>query len=184
MGDFNAYMSCHDKKGGGQPNYHSMRSFEACINSSGMIDTEVVGDPFTWERDLLKEKIDWAFTNQHWIDSFPLTTVHHLNKYGSDHRPILLRTKPCDHTLASKPPFRCQAAWFLDSEFTEIVRSCWASGSWSDKLDRFTKEACLWNSSKGGSPTARKRVLLKRIEGVDNLRRRQHLMQTEKELWQ
>lgn len=58
IGDFNAYLSGADKKGGGPPNYLSMKSFEECINTAGLIDIEVVSDHFTWERGLLKERID------------------------------------------------------------------------------------------------------------------------------
>lgn len=125
VGDFNAYLSCNDKRGGGQPNLQSMRSFEKCINRSGLIDLDVVGDPFTWERDLLKERIDWAFTNLDWSNAFPLSKVHHLNKFGSDHKPILLQSESQSAIHRVKPPFRCQAAWFLEPEFADIVGKCW-----------------------------------------------------------
>lgn len=63
IGDFNAYLTCEDKQGGSGPNVRSMRQFEDCVHGSNLIDVEYVGEHFTWEKDLLKERIDWAFTN-------------------------------------------------------------------------------------------------------------------------
>ena len=166
MGDFNAYLSCEDKKGGGQPNYHSMRAFASCINNSGLITSEVVGDYFTWERDLLKERIDCAFYNQAWSNSFPLSKVHHLNKFGFDHRPILLRTVPRDPNISVPPPFRCRAAWFLENDFLNIVQRCWQGGAWNEKIKWFTKEAAQWSKSEICNRTTRKMPSFAKSKGL------------------
>lgn len=98
-----------------------MRQFEDCIHESNLIEVEYVGERFTWERNVLKERIDWGFTNNEWITSFPFTKVHHLSKFGSDHRPILLTSSLEKKKNYTPPPFRCQAAWLLEEDFTNVV---------------------------------------------------------------
>lgn len=163
-----------------------MRQFGDCISSAELIETEVVGDKYTWQRDLLKEKIDWAFMNNAWLQDFPLTKVHHLSRYGSDHRPILLKSAPSPQRRHAHHPFRCNAAWFLEEDFVDIVKECWESNTWEDKISEFTERVSRWSKSKGNNFTHKKKDILKRIEGVERARKRrdnQYLAQTENELW-
>lgn len=167
IGDFNSYLSCEDKKGGGQPNFQSMRGFENCINSSSLIASEMVGDYFTWARDFLKERIDWAFYNQAWSNTFPFSKVYHLSRFGSDNRPILLRTIPRNPNTRVNPPFPYQAAWFLENDFIDIVKRCWQVGVWNEKVNLFTREAARWSQRDMCNLATKRNALLRRIEGVE-----------------
>ncbi|KAI9126238.1 hypothetical protein K1719_002659 [Acacia pycnantha] len=151
MGDFNAYLYVDDKKGGSRPNFSSMKQFGECISQSHLIETEIVGEKYTWERDLLKEKIDWAFTSSEWNQLHPLTKVYHLNKFGSDHRPILLRSSPEMSQRRHDHRFRCQAAWFLEEGFDDIVRKSLEMEHWNEKIGKFSSFAREWNKKKVGS---------------------------------
>ncbi|XP_028785413.1 uncharacterized protein LOC114741329 [Neltuma alba] len=183
ISDFNAYLSNADKKGSDHLNVTSMRQFNDCIQQTQLIEVDYVGDRFTWERDILKERIDWAFTNDLWLQRYPLTKVHHLCKFGLDHRPLFIRNSPDRWERQQTPAFSCQAAWFLEEDFINVVDQCWKEGSWNEKIALFTHEAREWNKRRVGNIPAKKNSLMKRIEEVDKKRRRwdnQYLAQTEK----
>lgn len=148
IGDFNAYMSCIDKQRGSQPNAIAMRQFNDCIMSVNLMAAEFVGDRYTWENNLLKERIDWAFMNAEWMSVFPLTKFHHLKKFGSDHKPILLKTSHDITKVRKPPPFRCQAAWVLEEGFSEIIQQAWRQGSWLENVKKHTDVATVWNKER------------------------------------
>ncbi|CAN1122766.1 hypothetical protein LINPERPRIM_LOCUS2890, partial [Linum perenne] len=48
------------------------------------------GPKFTWFRGRLKERIDRALCNSHWLRAFQDAQTYHLERLKSDHRPILV----------------------------------------------------------------------------------------------
>lgn len=185
-GDFNAYLSDSDKMGGACPNRISMRQFGSCIANTELMEMEYVGERYTWEKNLMKERIDWAFTNLEWNIQYPFAKVHHLSKFGSDHRPLFIRATMTHESQRFKPPFRCQAAWILEDDFVDIVQKGWDKSSWRENIESFTSAASEWNIKRVGNIMYKKNKLLKRIEGVEKARSRrdsQYLLQVEKDLW-
>lgn len=58
-----------------------------------LMDLGFFGNKFTWfmtRRGGIKARLDRALGNQEWLDLFPCFKVQHLNKYLSDHVPVLL----------------------------------------------------------------------------------------------
>ncbi|XP_028804374.1 uncharacterized protein LOC114759378 [Neltuma alba] len=149
-----------------------MRQFADCIQQSGLIVIDTVGDRFTWERNNIKEKIDWAFGNEEWNWLWPTAKVHHLSRYGSDHRPLFLNCKPEEVQQRRKTPFRCHAAWLLEEGFIEVVKNAWERGEWLDKVQTFVEEARIWNRNNIGNLSVKKQNLIRRIEGTDRARSR------------
>ncbi|EEF38254.1 conserved hypothetical protein [Ricinus communis] len=49
------------------------------------------GPKFTWERGMVYERLDKGICNVSWGLKFPESTIHHLPRIKSDHRPIMLR---------------------------------------------------------------------------------------------
>ncbi|XP_028784594.1 uncharacterized protein LOC114740590 [Neltuma alba] len=90
--DFNAYLTKEDKKGGAVLNYKSMKQFSECVHKTNLMEIDSVGDRFTWERNFIREKIDWAFSNMEWNHLFPFTRVNHLSKFGYDHWLLMVIT--------------------------------------------------------------------------------------------
>ncbi|KAI9126350.1 hypothetical protein K1719_002771 [Acacia pycnantha] len=148
MGDFNAYLHVEDKKGGSRPNLSSMRQLGECISQSHFTETDVVGEKYTWEHDLLKERIDWDFTNIESNCFHPLTKVYHLNKFGSDHRPIMLRSLLEMTHQRQEPQFWCQATWFLHEVFDDVLRQSWGVEHWNGKIEKFAYVSREWNRKK------------------------------------
>lgn len=134
----------------------------------------------------MKERIDWAFTNHAWIQNNPHTKVYHLSRYGSDHRPILLKSAPSPQIRQNHHHFRCNAAWFLEDDFADIIRECWEPRDWEEKISQFTRKVSRWSKYRGNNFTQKKTDIFRRIEGVERARKRrdsQFLAQTERELW-
>lgn len=185
-GDFNSYRSVQDKVGGDYFNFPAMRQFNNCIDDTNLIEVDCVGEHFTWEKNLVKEKIDWAFSNVDWINLFPLAKVHHLSKFGSDHRPLFIQSTPTLLPKTRNIPFKCQAGWVLEEDFIDIVKKSWEEDTWENKISSFQREAENWNRSRVGNIPARRQKILRRIEGVERSRHRrdsQYLAQVERDLW-
>lgn len=49
-GDFNAYTSLEEKKGGDHPNFSLYNSFNRCICECGLIDLRFSGPQYTYRR--------------------------------------------------------------------------------------------------------------------------------------
>ncbi|KAI9083725.1 hypothetical protein K1719_034314 [Acacia pycnantha] len=76
MRDFNAYLTSNDKKGGSNTNWNAVKQFGDFIQHAKLVDVDCVGERFTWERNLLKERIDWAFINNEWSHKYHFTQAH------------------------------------------------------------------------------------------------------------
>ncbi|KAL5540972.1 hypothetical protein UlMin_043769 [Ulmus minor] len=83
-------------------------------------------------KDLLMvlEHLDRCFGNLEWVDTFPSSMVNHLNFWGSDHRPLLVKLKSLlsGEKCGKKRrvgKFQFERAWCDDPEYGEIIRSSW-----------------------------------------------------------
>ncbi|KAF7842236.1 hypothetical protein G2W53_004534 [Senna tora] len=129
LGDFNAYLSPNDEQGRLK---------------------------FTWERQEVKERLDWVFTNQEGALSSRMTNVTHLPKQKSDHSPILLSLPINDRSEVGSRPFCFQEAWLSDNSFHTSMENAWCTtGDWSTNTNTFTsavkaRNNCsnLWNDKQ------------------------------------
>ncbi|RYR16350.1 hypothetical protein Ahy_B04g073348 [Arachis hypogaea] len=79
LGDFNAMLHDHEKRGGARYNHQSAcKEFQECVSTSGLIDLGYSGWPFTWKRGTLAERLDRGFSNVDWQIAFPEACVKHL----------------------------------------------------------------------------------------------------------
>ncbi|XP_028760821.1 uncharacterized protein LOC114719473 [Neltuma alba] len=77
VGDFNVIRHPRDRVGGAVPNTNSMDAFNNCLEETGLVELRDPHDHFTWEREFIKEKLDWVFCNFQWENMFPHTAVKH-----------------------------------------------------------------------------------------------------------
>jgi hypothetical protein len=82
------------KKNGGTPRPERfIKVFHETLDECNLEDVGFVGDPFTWHRGAMRERLYMGLANQSWINLHDTTTIIHLEYNHSDHRAILLDTE-------------------------------------------------------------------------------------------
>ncbi|XP_061361012.1 uncharacterized protein LOC133304941 [Gastrolobium bilobum] len=187
MGDFNAYLEAGEKHGGAGACWDSMKDIDDCLSASGLSDLGFSGLKFNWRRGTLRERIDRIVVNEEWHRSFPDRYMVHLQFYGSDHRPIVLKDgNGCRNTDGPKP-FRFLAAWLTNTSFREVVENCWSKeAEWIPAKNKFHKEATSWHQDRFKEDQKKKFQIQRRLRGVDNQLNRgpnEAIERLHRELW-
>lgn len=68
----------------------AMRDLNSYLHDCELLEIEVRGPYFTWERTGVAERIDWVFGNEVWKIKFATSVVDHLARVKSNHRPFSL----------------------------------------------------------------------------------------------
>ena len=90
LGDFNEILYSSEKEGGNARPNGMMKDFRDCLAECGLDDMGFIGDPFTWRRGEIRERLDRAVCNVQWAHKFPRAAVINENHVHSDHRPLVL----------------------------------------------------------------------------------------------
>jgi endonuclease/exonuclease/phosphatase family metal-dependent hydrolase len=81
-----------EKEGGNRRSQPYMLAFRNALTDCDLDDMGFSGDPFTWKRGRIRERLDHVICNGSWVMTHPMARVHHLAYIRSDHLPILLDT--------------------------------------------------------------------------------------------
>lgn len=119
-GNFNTTLHPSERSRGAQSMKAGCRHFQELMLNSGLIDLGYIGPNFTWRRGSTLVRLDRALCNNTWIEDYPNTTVMHLPKIQSDHRPMFIRSAAVGPL--NERPFRYLAAWALHPDFERLVR--------------------------------------------------------------
>ncbi|TYH63659.1 hypothetical protein ES332_D07G207900v1 [Gossypium tomentosum] len=87
-------MGVDERQGGAVTSKVWCSRFRYFFFNHGFIDLGVQGPKFTWSKGRLFQRLDRSFCNGDWQSYAPNTTVRHLYKLKSDHRPLLVSTNP------------------------------------------------------------------------------------------
>ncbi|KAF7114851.1 hypothetical protein RHSIM_RhsimUnG0075100 [Rhododendron simsii] len=129
IGDFNQVLSVEDKRGGNIPKLGRIRVFREMLEDCGLTDLECKGPRFMWrnnrnEGDFIMERIDIAFANARWRETFDTALVMVEVAVGSDHSPLLLNT---DFSLNKvKKSFKFESFWTTEEACKQIIADTWA----------------------------------------------------------
>ncbi|KAL4311843.1 hypothetical protein GQ457_01G028380 [Hibiscus cannabinus] len=123
-GDFNAISSPEERNGGSQSRCGVSSAFRDFMFNTGLVDLGFGGPQFTWQRGSLSQRLDRYICNSNWFTLFDKSEVFHLQKMGSDHRPILLNTCMNDGKRGNRP-FRYLVAWNEHPDFQNLLSSTW-----------------------------------------------------------
>ncbi|XP_030498113.2 uncharacterized protein LOC115713770 [Cannabis sativa] len=132
VGDINNVTSQTDKRGGNPyPNW-LMEGFCETLDACGLIDLELTGYPFTWEKGRgtnawIEVRIDRAVVSQNWLDMFPIAKLLNLEVSTSDHCPLLLLIGNAIKIAANRC-FKFENSWLREPMCLQIVKETWEGG--------------------------------------------------------
>ncbi|KAL4278142.1 hypothetical protein GQ457_03G020710 [Hibiscus cannabinus] len=171
-GDFNSILRLGERHGGSVRGVGFSRAFNDFVFENGMLDVEFRGDEFTWRRGNLRKRLDRCLVNEEWNRMFPLSCVYHLDRVGSDHCPILLKTQV--HSLGNSDwPFRFLSVWQDHPQFSDFLSSNWVDGDdVTSNIQRFQESVKDWNVNVFGHIGLRKKRILAQLRGIDKALRR------------
>ena len=117
----NEILSHDDKVGGRIRNERQLDAFRSTLGTCALHPLNYTGDRFTWfksaEGGYIKERIDWAMTNDEWKVLFPNYTLKHLDYYLSNHRALCLSLDEYVGVLAQntrkRGRFRFENMWVM-----------------------------------------------------------------------
>ncbi|KAF7839972.1 RNA-directed DNA polymerase [Senna tora] len=186
-GDFNAFVSTHEKEGGSALGSKPDPLFSHWINKAALLDLGFVGPKYTWQRGDLSIRLDRALVNTEWRLKFPEATVTHLPKYKSDHCPLWIRSNPRAEVKRNNRPFRFLAAWTLNDSFSNVVKEAWARDrDWGSAVREFYPLINEWNREVFGNIHSRKAKLQNRLQGLHKAiasRPSPYLCRVQNEVW-
>ncbi|KAL4311976.1 hypothetical protein GQ457_01G025270 [Hibiscus cannabinus] len=166
-GDLNVIGNSTERRGGSGRNSRGCPIFADFMFKSGLMDMGFSGPEFTWNRGDLYQRLDRFICNSTWYSIFPASEVHHLQRIGSDHCPILLDTGNSNR-MSTMRPYRFLAAWNDHPSFNELLESSWSKGdTLEEKISWFQQNSSKWNSTVFGHIGKRKSTLLARLRGIE-----------------
>uniref|UniRef100_A0A803PY28 Endonuclease/exonuclease/phosphatase domain-containing protein n=1 Tax=Cannabis sativa TaxID=3483 RepID=A0A803PY28_CANSA len=179
IGDFNNIMSNEDKKGGRPYPQSLITGFQETISACHLIDLEMKGYPYTWERSRGTSRsveicLDRAMVTQSWLDVFNEVSFTNLAFSSSDHSPILLEPETMMRgTVVGL--FRYENAWNREPLCREIVADVWHTNQQQHIMDKIKLcGTCLsdWGRKLTGnfkSRISKSKNILARLKGSDDV---------------
>ncbi|XP_042484235.1 uncharacterized protein LOC122064574 [Macadamia integrifolia] len=153
IGDFNATLQSHEKRGPGAFNMGSEADFTAMVDGCSLIQVPSKGRKFTWTNNRRRGNVvvvlDRTFCNDSWFST--LHDCHHEVMYtgASDHSPLLVTSESL--VRPNNYPFRFQRFWTENESFMKVVKESWdewISGSaiyvFSQKIKRLKGAIRPW----------------------------------------
>ncbi|GJY25245.1 RNA-directed DNA polymerase, eukaryota [Tanacetum coccineum] len=154
MGDFNEVRYKSDRFGS-VFNAQGADEFNSFIVTAGLVEVQLGGSSFTWCHKSASKmsKLDRFFISENLLIKCPQISAITLDRYLSDHRPILLREVSYDY---GPIPFRFFHHWLELDGFTTFVTNQWniapvdaSNGLCNliDAIDKFREELRLLDTS-------------------------------------
>ncbi|XP_020684309.2 uncharacterized protein LOC110100927, partial [Dendrobium catenatum] len=122
-GDFNIISNASERRGGNLPNSNAMEDFNSVISDCSLTDIGFSGNPFTWNRATIWQRLDRIMFNNEWMSTFTMTSVDHLSKMLSDHCPLLVTINA--NSRVGNTSFRFQNMWLSHQDFKNVISINW-----------------------------------------------------------
>ncbi|VFQ97942.1 unnamed protein product [Cuscuta campestris] len=176
VGDFNCLLDPSEKKGGRPYARVKYRPFVECVEDCGLVDSPFIGEDYTWFNNRvggveIRSRIDRLLFNQPWTDMFSCL-VHHLDRVGSDHAPLLVECK--SHGRPPARPFTFLNVWTEHEDFQKVVADSWREDITGNpmfvfgaKLKRLAHRLKRWNRDTFGHIFDRLKVLEQDVRDIE-----------------
>jgi hypothetical protein len=129
MGDFNAILGAHEKRGRRPPPPLSCEDFLNWTNANILNHLPTLGSFYTWTNgrfgnENVALRLDRAVCNEAWINFWRNSTCSALIRHQSDHNPILLSL--IYSTVKHASPFKFFKAWTSHDGCRQLVFDTWS----------------------------------------------------------
>ncbi|GJY22284.1 RNA-directed DNA polymerase, eukaryota, partial [Tanacetum coccineum] len=176
MGDFNEVRTA-DERFGSIFNNRGAAAFNSFISAGGLVEVPSGGYSFTWVHKSATKmsKLDRFLISEDLMSKCPNVSSIILDKFLSDHRPILLRELSLDY---GPLPFRFFHHWFEIDGFDSFVSEAWKGINVDDSNDmlKLAKKLKIlkglirsWVKDKKDKASILKNSLKKKIADIDAL---------------
>ncbi|GJW71739.1 RNA-directed DNA polymerase, eukaryota [Tanacetum coccineum] len=176
MGDFNEVHTA-DERFGSIFNNRGAAAFNSFISAGGLVEVSLGGYSFTWVHKSATKmsKLDRFLISEDLMSKCPNVSSIILDKFLSDHRPILLRELSLDY---GPLPFRFFHHWFEIDGFDSFVSEAWKGINVDDSNDmlKLAKKLKIlkglirsWVKDKKDKASILKNSLKKKIADIDAL---------------
>uniref|UniRef100_A0A803PR19 Reverse transcriptase domain-containing protein n=1 Tax=Cannabis sativa TaxID=3483 RepID=A0A803PR19_CANSA len=140
IGDLNNVTSHNDKRGGNNYPQRLIDGFNQTLSDCRLIDLDIVGYPFTWERgrgtpNLIEVRLDRALVSHSWTNFFTTAQLFNLELTASDHCPILLQPT-VQHVFVPAHQFRFENALLHEPLCFQVVKKVWEAHTDCNILER------------------------------------------------
>ncbi|KAL6144808.1 hypothetical protein ACLB2K_055498 [Fragaria x ananassa] len=130
VGDFNAVLGSHEKKGGAPVCARSCEEFQAMSDICQLVHIDTKGAQFTWARRRgvrgnVELRLDRCLANLDWLDALAQFDCFTLLRLSSDHNPLIMSFSK--DFGARQSLFRFRKMWVEHTKFKDFVRQCWGS---------------------------------------------------------
>ncbi|XP_039690616.1 uncharacterized protein [Medicago truncatula] len=131
MGDFNAILGAHEKRGRRPPPPLSCEDFLNWTNANILNHLPTLGTFYTWTNGRFGDenvalRLDRAVCNEEWINFWRSSNCADLVRHQSDHHPILLSL--IYSTVMHASPFKFFKAWISHDGCRQLVSDTWSKG--------------------------------------------------------
>ncbi|GJY49198.1 RNA-directed DNA polymerase, eukaryota [Tanacetum coccineum] len=175
MGDFNE-VRYKNERFGSIFNVQGANAFNSFIGKAGLEEVPLGGCTFTWCHKSASKmsKLDRFLISESLLISCPNISAITLDRFLSDHRPILLRESSFDY---GPTPFRFFHYWLEVDGFDKLVSDTWQEPlevgpnhmlNLMNKLKNLKKKIRTWNKERQNSKSS-KPTLLSDLAEVDQI---------------
>nr|GEY59203.1 RNA-directed DNA polymerase, eukaryota [Tanacetum cinerariifolium] len=176
MGDFNE-VRYKNERYGSVFHAHGVDAFNSFISNANLQDIPLGGCAFTWCHKSASKmsKLDRFHMSEGLLSANPKFSTITLDRYLSDHRPIMLRESFHDY---GPIPFRSFHYWFEIDGFEEMILKCWCISPAIEvnpmlklmyKMKFLRKRICEWNGNATNGMLYKRREIIKVIQEVDKV---------------
>ncbi|XP_042515319.1 uncharacterized protein LOC122089682 [Macadamia integrifolia] len=136
IGDFNATLASHEKRGRRAFNLGSTAEFQAMVDGCELLPVPSLGKKFTWSNNRRRGNVravqDCTFCNEKRLDFFKNVKQLVLVSSASDHAPLLIASD--DIPKPRNSPFRFHSFWMENESFISVVEDAWRSQFGGDPI--------------------------------------------------
>jgi hypothetical protein len=179
LGDFNAVLGAHEKRGSRLPPKISCDDFLLWTGANQLSHLHTIGVHHTWANgrsgnDFVALLLDRAICNHAWLLHWNSVHCCALFKVCSDHHPIVVSqdSSGVSHAL----PFRFFKAWTTHEDCARVVREVWSKEVYGapmfclqQKLKRLKAELRKWNKQVFGNIDSNVKLAIDEVSRIQNL---------------